>query len=223
MPACRAASSPCHIPLTPACTRRPAPQVSVGRWLSFCSTLVSRPADAPPRIAPCAVDNWRAVEALLRLLPSLPHQPHQLPGGRWGTAAEAVGAEGGLQRSAASGALVHHNAAVLALGALHVGQLLLRTPLPEAEAADAGAAQAAFELLSTACRAVHFVTPGLQPGASLGNGTHSCFLQRNDLVDLLRLLDAAAGLALRTGAAVLPTLADARQRAAAERCGAGAG
>lgn len=200
----------------------PHVQVCLFRWVQTFGPLVTCTPQSQPRIAPCATVSWRAAEGLLRLLPSLPHQPYRLRDGQWRTAAEAVGAEGGLQRIAeARGAMAQHTSLMLAVATLHVGQLLLRTPQPDGGAAEAGTAQAAFELLSTACRAAHRVSPGLQAGGSVGSGAQSCLLQRRDAVDLLRLLDAAAALALRAGAAVLPTLADAQQHAAAQRCGAG--
>ena len=83
---------------------------------------------------------------------------------------------------------------LLAVAGLHVSQHLLRAVVADsAAAASPEAARAAFDLLSTVCRAVHNVAPALRPDGSVGAGAQSGLLIRNDSADLLRLLDAAAG------------------------------
>lgn len=88
-----------------------------------------------------------------------------------------------------------------------------------AEASHPDAAQAAFELLSTVCRAVHSVAPALRFGGSLGGGDQSGLLVRKDIADLMRLLDKAAALVLRTSRELLASLPEANgeQRTAAKR------
>lgn len=161
---------------------------------------------------------WRSVEALLRMLPSLPRQPgsEQRPG-RWTTEAQDVAAGGGLE-ACRQFSPAQHNGLLLAVAGLHVSQHLLRAVVADsAAAASPEAARAAFDLLSTVCRAVHNVAPALRPDGSVGAGAQSGLLIRNDSADLLRLLDAAAAAALRTSRQVLLTTTDAEQRAAAER------
>lgn len=97
-------------------------------------------------------------------------------------------------------------------------RLLLQAAVP-AEVSHPDTAQAAFELLSTVCRAVHSVAPALRPGGSLGGGDQSGLLVRKDIADLMRLLDKAATLVLRTSRELLASLpeADGEQRTAAKR------
>lgn len=188
------------------------------QWLLVLGPLIRRGIEERICDLQICLASWRAAEALLHMLPALPAQPAtQLRSGRWRTAAEDVAAVGGLHALRNGGEVQEHDGPMLALAALHVAQRLLGAAVPVRAAREPEAAQAAFELLSTICRAVHHVSPALRPGGSVGAGTESCLLVRNDITDWMRLLDGAAALVLRTSRELLPTLSSDEQRTAAER------
>lgn len=195
-------------------------QVCLHRWRLVLGAILT--GDAQPRGSDLqsGLATWRAAEALLRLLSALPAQPAiRRRSGQWCTVVEVVAGQGGLAAMRASDGLRELDGPVLALGALHIAKnMLLEGPLPVEALASREAAQAAFGLLSSACRAVHAAAPGLAPGGDVGTGEKSLLLVRNDIADLQRLLVGAAGLALATGTGVLHALTDAAERAAAERC-----
>ena len=73
-------------------------QVSLQRWLFTFGPLITRRGEQRLCDLQSCLGAWRATEALLRMLPALPHQPGKLlRSGHWHTAAQVTAAAGGLE------------------------------------------------------------------------------------------------------------------------------
>lgn len=155
--------------------------------------------------SPSCTAAWRAAEALLRLLPTLPGQPVSTRTG-WRSAAAIVADRGGPEaydEHAEQQGFTDVVPAPLAQVSLRAAWQLLCIGPPSPHAmAPAEVAQAACDALSTACRAAHKLAPLFRPGS----GNEGSLLVQQDLLALMRVLDAAMRSALQACGAWLAAL-----------------
>lgn len=209
--------------LTNACFIVPILQACLDHWLAVLNRLTPSHMPERTRDAASCIAAWRAAEALLRLLPSLPRQPVPWRDG-WCTAA-AVAAERGGVDAYFTDDLAGSSIDVVPLmapSAVHAAARLLHiTPPASQTTPPAAVAQAALEALSTACRLVHRLAPALQLGSSSTGGiAESGLLTAADSPLLMRALDAAAFAALRACRAWVASLPTEEEQAAVDRCAA---
>lgn len=195
--------------------------IMLDRWLAWHGAVIERNARQELSDAGACAAAWRATEAMLRLVPLLHGQPEQRGGGQWRTAGEAVAARGGVQRLQGVALMTSPGTFMLSQSLVLCVERLLAVPT-----AVPGSAEAAFNVLGTMCRFVHWACHVLRPQGSSGaaggwpggtrSGASTPFLLPAQMPAIHRLLDLAMELAWRANRSALPQLA-AEDRAAADR------